>query len=373
MKNKGDKTLYNNRKDERGAALVTVLLISFLLLAGVTALMLESSMNTANVTDATSEEQAYYAAESGIQSVIDALRHNPRPNPLLDPSKSPLPPDPDADEANQITYLRAVRRETSNRCTKSGMSFTCSDPLDNNPNDLRLSRWLNYNWGPNGGASASSKDRIVLGDPATYSPLNGFAYSVRVSDPDNTGGVVSYTVTGGIVDPITGNYLPTRVFGGTTFTYNPPTGVQTVDVSSGIGNGNMGSFTMTGAGGTIPSGDNLPRFKLTVNVTQPQVTTIVIRGYIVPPGGALQGSSPPDPTSTCARPGPAYLFDSKAFLSFGSRFTLTNAGCTVEESSTKQGPHGTYLTGYLLQPAAPGVDLPLVACITQPVPTRLMI
>jgi hypothetical protein len=58
------------RKNERGAALVTVLMITFLLLVAVIALLLETSMNTANVTDATAEEQAYYAAESGIQSVI---------------------------------------------------------------------------------------------------------------------------------------------------------------------------------------------------------------------------------------------------------------------------------------------------------------
>ncbi len=58
------------RKNERGAALVMVLMISFLLLVAVTALLLEASMNTANVTDATAEEQAYYAAESGIQSVV---------------------------------------------------------------------------------------------------------------------------------------------------------------------------------------------------------------------------------------------------------------------------------------------------------------
>ena len=72
-----------DRKNERGAALVTVMLVSFLLMVAVVGLLLESSMNTANVTDATSEEQAYYAAESGIQSVIDALRHNPAPDPIF--------------------------------------------------------------------------------------------------------------------------------------------------------------------------------------------------------------------------------------------------------------------------------------------------
>src|SRR5687767_14960772 len=133
-----------NRKNERGAALVTVMMVSFLMLVAVAGLLLESSMNTANVTDATSEEQAYYAAESGVQSVVDALRHNPRPSPLIDPAKSPYPPATNSDEANQIDYLRAVSRETSNQCIKTDLT-TCGptdaasypDPLDRAPNQVR--------------------------------------------------------------------------------------------------------------------------------------------------------------------------------------------------------------------------------------------
>jgi hypothetical protein len=361
-----------DRKNERGAALITVLMISFLLLVAVIALLLESSMNTANVTDATSEEQAYYAAESGIQSTIDALRHNPAPSPLIDPSKLPYPPDPDADDANQIDYLKAVRRETSNQCTKSGMTFTCADPLDRSPNDLRLSRWLPYNWGPSGGAGATSKDRIVLGDPATYSPINGFAYSVKVSDPDNTGGTVSYAVSGGIMDA-SGNLVSSRQFGSggdTTTIEFVPSGAQTVDVSSGSGNGNIGSFrlTNTGSGAAPPSGDGLVRFKITMTVSQPQNTYVVIRGYIIPSGSDLTGSP------NCPRPTTGYLFDSPGFIAFGSRTTLTNTGCLVEEvPNTHNGPYGTYLTGYLVQPAASGVDLPITAMITQPEPTRLLV
>ncbi len=59
------------RKSERGAALITVLMISFLLLVAAAGLLIEASMNTANVTDATAEDQAYYAAESGIVSVFN--------------------------------------------------------------------------------------------------------------------------------------------------------------------------------------------------------------------------------------------------------------------------------------------------------------
>jgi hypothetical protein len=350
-----------DQKNERGAALVTVLLLSFLLLAGVTAVVLESSLNTANVTDATSEEQAYYAAESGIQSVVDALRHNPLPSPLIDPSKTPLPPDPDADPANQIDYLKAVRIATSNATNPSSTACASSNPpLDCQP---RLSRWLRYD--------TTFPDRIILGDPATYSPINGFAFSVRVSDPDNTGGTVSYTMSGGFEPATPGTLVPARTFGTapntTTITYTPPVGSQTVDVSSGIGNGNIGSFTITttGTGGTIPSGDQLPRFKLTMNVTQPQNSYVIIRGYAVPAGSDLQGSP------NCPRPVTSYLFDSQNFYQFGSRTQVTNTGCMVEQTSSASGPYGTYLAGWLVNSV--GGTQSLSVSITAPEPTRLLI
>ena len=354
-----------DREGERGAALVTVLMISFLLLVGVTAILLEASTNTANVTDATSEEQAYYAAESGIQSVVDALRHNPRPSPLLNASATPLPPDPAADPRNQIGYLKAVRRDTSNAtCTQSGGVTTCTSPLDDAPNEPRLSRWLRY--------SATFPDRIILGDEATYTERDGLAYSVTVTDPDNTGGVVSYSMSGGIMDT-SGVYVPSRTFTGpggtTTITYTPPVGTQTVDVTSGIGNSNIGSFTLTntGTGGTIPTGDDLVRFRLVMQVTQPGNSSIVVRGYIVPPGSALQG------TPNCDRPNISYMFDSQVFLGFGSLTTLTNAGCIVEETASQSGPFGTYLTGFLVGSAAADVVQSLNVSITQPEPTRLLI
>ena len=62
------------RKNEKGAAMIMVLLISLLLLTASAGLLMESSMNTQNVSDATAEQQAYNAAESGLQSTINVLR-----------------------------------------------------------------------------------------------------------------------------------------------------------------------------------------------------------------------------------------------------------------------------------------------------------
>ena len=120
------------REKEKGAAMIMALLVSFLLLTASAGLLLESSMNAANVTDAVSEQQAYHAAESGIQSAVHVLRcqknSNPgcadiRATPLIVPSASPTAP------LNQINYTKAVDPLTSN---------TTGQETD----VPRLSRWL---------------------------------------------------------------------------------------------------------------------------------------------------------------------------------------------------------------------------------------
>src|SRR5688500_17945311 len=118
-----------DRKSERGAALVTVMMLSFLMLVASIALIMESSMNTVNVTDATSEEQAYYAAESGIQSTINALRHNAVPAPLVDPDATPLPSGEPA-VINRLDYRKAVNRLYSNASCdpEAEADAACGDP-----------------------------------------------------------------------------------------------------------------------------------------------------------------------------------------------------------------------------------------------------
>ena len=178
MKSDIKQTTKTSREGERGATCVMVLLISSLLLVAVAGLLMESSMNTADVTDATAEEQAYYAAESGIQSVVNVLRQNTvLPNgSLLDASK------PTTDPANKIDYSKATRLSSSNITNPTAaQSAAASPPLDCK---ARLSRWMTYD--------TTYTDRVVLGDPP-YSPANGFAYSVEVSDPDNVGGTISYS------------------------------------------------------------------------------------------------------------------------------------------------------------------------------------
>lgn len=145
------RKLKNDRR-ERGAALITVLMMSTLLLATGGALVLVTSLSIRTTIDATSEMQAYYSAEAGLQATLNVLRGNVNP-------VSGMPAN------SKIDFRKAV---TPNQSNRNG----------DNSGLRHLSGWLNYNVnGANG-----NPDRVAL--TPNYSPLNGLAYSVLVSDPD---------------------------------------------------------------------------------------------------------------------------------------------------------------------------------------------
>lgn len=73
------KMTANNRAGERGAALVTMLLVSVLLLGAGGALIMTTMMSANNSVGSTAEMQAYYVAESGMQSAVNVLRGNAKP------------------------------------------------------------------------------------------------------------------------------------------------------------------------------------------------------------------------------------------------------------------------------------------------------
>jgi len=145
----------SNSKSQRGAALLTVLLVSMLLLATGGALVLTTALATRTAIDSTSELQAYYSAEAGLEQSLNVLRGNTAPDATM-PSGS------------KINFRGAVTPSTSNL------------PTDTSTNP-RLSGWLNYSYTP---AGSTNPDRIPL--TAGYNPVTGLAYSVLVSDPDNT-------------------------------------------------------------------------------------------------------------------------------------------------------------------------------------------
>ncbi len=156
-----------NRKGERGAALIMVLMISALLLTAGGALILSTSLAGTNTVDAAGEMQAYYGAEAGIQATLNVMRGNVLPSPLFvaNPAGTVAP-------QNRIDFTKALTPATSNL---AGDPTTAGFPK-------RLSRWLNYGYTPPSGTYA---DRVGISS-SPYNPFSGIAYSVSISDPDNT-------------------------------------------------------------------------------------------------------------------------------------------------------------------------------------------
>lgn len=122
------------RQAERGAALISALLIATLLLIAGGALILTTTLSATNAIDSAAEAQAYYGAEAGLQATLNVLRGNIA-------SGTPQP-----------TFRNVVDNPT-------------------------LSPWITY--------STSFPDRVPISGTG-YAPINGVAYGVLATDPDNT-------------------------------------------------------------------------------------------------------------------------------------------------------------------------------------------
>src|SRR5687767_2274063 len=70
----------SDRHGEKGAALVISILIATLLLAVAGTVILTSGMSATTSIEGTAELQAYYAAESGLEATLNALRGHVAPN-----------------------------------------------------------------------------------------------------------------------------------------------------------------------------------------------------------------------------------------------------------------------------------------------------
>lgn len=149
------KTNRNVKRGECGAALLTVLMLSTLLLGAGGTLILVSTMSARIAIDSTAEMQAYYGAEGGLQATLNVLRGNVSPRSGMA-------------SGSTINFRKAVTVGNSN---------LPSDPSTS----ARLSGWLSYDYTPTG---APLPDRVTL--TSSYAPQNGMAFSVVVDDPDNT-------------------------------------------------------------------------------------------------------------------------------------------------------------------------------------------
>jgi hypothetical protein len=147
----------NSRAGERGAALITMLLVSILLLGAGGALIMTTMMSANNSIGSTPEMQAYYVAESGMQSALNVLRGNAQPL---------------VNAGDRMSFRTAIIPSISN---------------GGNAGTPRLAGWLPYN---NPADSAS----LV---PVTIGSFTG-GYRVTVENMDPNSHLVEFQTSGTI-------------------------------------------------------------------------------------------------------------------------------------------------------------------------------
>ncbi len=144
------------RERERGAALITALLVATLLLSAGGVLILTTSMSTTNTADSAAEMQAYYAAEAGLERTLNVIRSKDIPAGTMPAGQTKL----------KLTDI--VRNPT-------------------------LANWIPFD-GP-----------VINGANSTLVGTN--AFSVTVMDPDDQNPVVALRKINTVP-----NYQPSRVF-----------------------------------------------------------------------------------------------------------------------------------------------------------------
>lgn len=232
---------------ERGAALVTMLLVSILLLGAGGALIMTTMMSANNSLGSTAEQQAYYVAESGMQSALNALRGNVQPL---------------VTSTDRMSFRTAIIPDISNGPANDGA--------------LRLAGWLPYN-------DRFDENSLV---PVTIGTITG-GYRVTVEDMDPNSHIVAFSTAG----VITGNSgTPSqRTYGtvggtdevtirydaqaATTLTPDPHTFPLTLDSA-------LGSFVIERPGSSTADNVVIPKttFDLTISQTLPWVAETIIEG-----------------------------------------------------------------------------------------------
>jgi hypothetical protein len=233
----------NGRSNERGAALLTMLLISMLLLVAGGALIMTTAMSSTTAIDSTAEMQAYYIAEAGMQSAVNVLRGNVRPL---------------VTATDRMSFRTATIPDISNGPGNTGT--------------LRFAGWLPYN-------QRTDPNSLV---PVTVGVITG-GYRVAIENADPNSHIVTYETSGVIEGSVAGTPYQ-RTFGTvggadevtirytnqTTTTLSPNPYVYPLTLDSGLG-----SFVIERPSSSTQNGVVIPKtsFDLTVTQTQPWAAT----------------------------------------------------------------------------------------------------
>jgi hypothetical protein len=273
-----------NERGERGAALVTMLLVTVLLLGAGGALIMTTSMSANNSIGSTAEMQAFYVAESGMQSALNVLRGNTKPR---------------VTATDRISFRTAVIPDISNGPDNTG--------------SLRLAGWLPYN------------DRL---DPASVVPVTLGAitggYRVTVEDADPNSHIIEFQ-TSGVIDGSQAATPSQRTFyngdkevtiryvaqSATTLMPDPNTYPLTL-------NSTLGSFVIERPASSTQNNVQIQKtfFELTITQTRPWAATTTLEG-------SFEGKI--DTAATTLK----VTFDKASVKADGTTYALNVAGGTT--------------------------------------------
>jgi hypothetical protein len=305
----------NNRAGERGAALVTMLLVSVLLLGAGGALIMTTMMSANNSVGSTAEMQAYYVAESGMQSALNVLRGNTKP--LFN-----------ADD--RMSFRTAIIPSISNGGQDGGTS--------------RFAGWLPYN---------------TPTDPASLVPVNIGAitggYRVTVENMDPNSHIVEFQTSATIINGDAGKTFQ-KTFGtvggtdevtiryegqgATTLTPDPNNFPLTLDSA-------LGSFVIERPVSSTADDVVIPKtgFEITITQTLPWAATTYLEG-------TFEGEV--DTNATTVK----VTFDKAYVKADGTKYALNIAGGT-----------NVLNLSYTTSPATTSIP----AKVTSPDPKRLLL
>src|SRR5687768_8856700 len=246
MKRESQMETSRRRSNQRGAALVTMLLVTVLLLGAGGALIMTTAMSSSTAIGSTAEMQAYYVAESGMQSALNVLRGNTKPL---------------VTSTDRMSFRTAIIPDISNGPDNAGT--------------LRLAGWLPYN-------DRFNPNSLV---PITVGSITG-GYRVSVENPDPNSHIVEFSTSGEIegsdsgtpysrtfnngVKEVTIRYVSQAA---TTLTPDPEAFPLTLDSS-------LGSFVIERPAGSNDDNVAIPKtdFELTITQARPWAATTTIEG-----------------------------------------------------------------------------------------------
>ncbi|HEX3187488.1 MAG TPA: hypothetical protein VHQ94_21995 [Pyrinomonadaceae bacterium] len=303
-----------DRKNERGAALVTMLLVTILLLGAGGALIMTTAMSSSTAIGSTAEMQAYYVAESGMQSALNVLRGHTKPL---------------VTSTDRMSFRAAVVPDISNGPDNTG--------------SLRLAGWLPYN-------NRLEPNSLV---PISIGAVTG-GYRVTVENLDPESHIVTFETSGQIegsdaatpysrtfnsggVQEVTIRY---DALAATTLTPDPHTFPLTL-------NSTLGSFVIERPAGSTQDDVVIPKtdFDLTITQTKPWAATTTIEGSFA---GEV------DVVGTTLK----VTFDKASVKADGTTYALNLAGGTQVLDLT-----------YASSPASTSIP----AKVTSPDPKRLLL